>query len=613
MTNDWKHLGLIASGGTVFNIANDTTGRVWLGTGAGVFYQDDNQWIPVSTQPLSQISALNCIGSMVLVGGGQGELVTSNDGGQTWFQGQIGRSNYERPFNGEPITWFTPSPNFEEDSTIFAGTNGAGVLKSTDKGRTWYLSNLRLRDLSVIALATTPSWRHRKIIFAATAKGLHRSFDAGRSWERWDLGIDDLAILSIALSPNFEKDGTMFVGTEEHGIFKSLNRGKNWQAYSEGITHSDETGNYPPINGIWLHPEYAKNEVCLAATGEGDIFRSSDRGLSWQSVASDQGPVLSIGGNSKQIYAGLHHQGLLVSEDTGETWQPTENLAGRPINRLEAMADRLWAFSPWEGIWCSSDQGTSWQAILGVTDKFPILTLAAQAETLFVGTSQGLLRTDDQGQTWQSLLDTDQIEVTRLCFSETGSGWAGTSQGLVYQTTDDGKSWQVVYTPKKETPIIALEALPALTLPEAKGREATHVLLAGTYDIPTKRATVWASADDGATWKQLMQVETALPSIQIAVVNERAIIAIGKRCWRATSSGWERNLEAENTINRLLPLPSGSLLALTPSQLFRTEDGTDWETIEEPARRSLIDVAVMPDQSDQTLYVLELGGVVWKV
>src|SRR5262245_7202125 len=65
-------------------------------------------------------------------------------------------------------------------STVFAGTLGAGVLKSSDAGANWVDANSGLPTTHVYALAidpVTPS-----TIYAGTDAGAFKSTDGGQNW-----------------------------------------------------------------------------------------------------------------------------------------------------------------------------------------------------------------------------------------------------------------------------------------------------------------------------------------------------------------------------------------------------------------------------------------------
>ncbi len=134
---------------------------------------------------------------------------------------------------------------------MLAGTDGAGLLRSTDGGRYWRYSSFGLQDFSITALVAAPDWNNREVVFAATATGLYRSPNGGRAWKSANRGLEGCIVLSIAPSPNFHEDGIVLVGTEADGIFRSSDGGFTWQPCPTGLKSEVEP---PTINALWFHP-----------------------------------------------------------------------------------------------------------------------------------------------------------------------------------------------------------------------------------------------------------------------------------------------------------------------------------------------------------------------
>ena len=50
------------------------------------------------------------------------------------------------------------SPGFEDDGTVFAGTDGGGVFRSTDGGETWQKQDKGLTTRTVPTLVVSPAF-----------------------------------------------------------------------------------------------------------------------------------------------------------------------------------------------------------------------------------------------------------------------------------------------------------------------------------------------------------------------------------------------------------------------------------------------------------------------
>ncbi len=158
----------------------------------------------------------------------QGGLFRSEDGGATW-----------RPaYGGIAVTGPVPTtvvavpPAFPGDRTVFAGVEG-GILRSLDGGHAWSSASLsepslRLRPI-VSALEISPDFERDGVLFAGTMEdGVFRSADRGASWVAWNFGLLDLNVLCLAVSPDFANDETLVAATES-GLFVSTNGGRAWR------------------------------------------------------------------------------------------------------------------------------------------------------------------------------------------------------------------------------------------------------------------------------------------------------------------------------------------------------------------------------------------------
>jgi hypothetical protein len=201
------------------------------------------------------------------------------------------------------------------------------------------------------------------------------------------------------------RDGTIYaalnLGHFGVKLQRSVDRGQTWQEIATP-SYKDitvESGDPPTLKQIWiLEPGGADQPGRVwAGTHPGGLFRSDDRGESWQLVRSlwdkperaewfgggyDWPGIHSImvdQRNSKHILVGISCGGAWTSEDDGATWElratgmfadymPAERRNDPNIqdpHRIVACADQpdvLWA-QHHNGIFRSTDRGREWQHV----------------------------------------------------------------------------------------------------------------------------------------------------------------------------------------------------------------------------------------------------------
>lgn len=264
---------------------------------------------------------------------------------------------------------------------IFAGTDGRGVLRTSDDGANWTAVNLGLSNLHVRALAIN-SQRH---IFAGTnGGGVSRSIDSGENWISLNTGLTNAFVRCLAINASDH----IFAGTLFGGIFLSTNNGANWTELNTDLVNT-------AVSALTIN---ASGHV-FAGTTSG-VLRSMDNGLSWTPV--NTGLTFTdvwsfvINPATRNIFAGTNGGGIFRSMDNGSNWTAVNS--GLTVNRIYAVA---------------------------------INSLGH----LFAGASGGVFRSTNNGGSWTAvnsgLLDTD---VRALVINASGRIFAGTLNGWVFRS-----------------------------------------------------------------------------------------------------------------------------------------------------------------------------------
>ena len=176
------------------------------------------------------------------------------------------------------------------NNTVFAGTYGNGIKKSTDNGQTWYFSNNGLgNDAVVLDLMVNGS-----NIYAGIFWGVYVSTDNGANWINKSAGIyPGSSVYCLA------KSGNNLLAGSDNGVYLSSNDGTSWISVTSEIPTR--------VNDLTISGGY------VYAASENGVYQSSDHGLSWSEFNSGLSPntkVISIVTLNNNIYIGTNGKGV---------------------------------------------------------------------------------------------------------------------------------------------------------------------------------------------------------------------------------------------------------------------------------------------------------------
>lgn len=277
---------------TIYDIASfDNT--IFLASHAGLYrsidgaesWQDVYQsWMPDTEVPTLTVQlSPDFANDQTIISGVKGGIVMSQDGGQNWIVHQ---------FRNPPpmVTSIIFSPNFAVDNVVFAGAYEDGMFRSLDGGRSWQAFNFGLFDHNILYLVISPNFIQDQTIYAGTSTGIYKSINGGRLWDSIRSSFDDDAVVSLAISD----DGGLYAGTEAKGLFKSSDLGVSW----DSIYQTDYA-----INGII---SIAQNYLIIQA--DDSVRVSNDDGKTWETLVAEDVSTIHI--NST-------HQSLIVVTTEG--------------------------------------------------------------------------------------------------------------------------------------------------------------------------------------------------------------------------------------------------------------------------------------------------------
>jgi photosystem II stability/assembly factor-like uncharacterized protein len=287
------------------------------------------------------------------------------------------------------------------DGTLLLGAEGAGVLRSRDRGKSWTSSNngfserfvSRIVFDSVRQRVMVGVWgdrQHGGVLAAPTPRG---------PWTRIGLGLEGREILSLAAhGPH------VLAGTDE-GLYALSPDSALWRRLAL-VREGQEA--HPRVADVLALPD----DVLLAATARG-VYRSGDAGLSWERTEFE-GPVSALAGSPDDPEALLlaTPSAIWGSEDGGRVWRPVSAVPhGGTVNALAMLPGEprsIFAAAN-NGLYRSSDHGKSWlRGGWGLPHSdMTSLALHPDGRTVYVSDFKwgGVYRTEDRGQTWTRLSD----------------------------------------------------------------------------------------------------------------------------------------------------------------------------------------------------------------
>jgi photosystem II stability/assembly factor-like uncharacterized protein len=202
------------------------------------------------------------------------------------------------------IGWIALDPN--DPAVVWVGTGesnsqrsvayGDGIYRSDDGGKNW--QNLGLKKSEHIGRVVIDP-RDSKVVYVAAEgplwgaggdRGLYKTTDGGKNWKPVLTISENTGVVDVALDPSnpdivyaaaYQRRRHVFTlidGGPESAIYKSTDAGATWNKLKNGLPTVDMGRIGLTISPVDPNVVYATIE---AADGKGGIFRSDDRGATW--------------------------------------------------------------------------------------------------------------------------------------------------------------------------------------------------------------------------------------------------------------------------------------------------------------------------------------------
>jgi photosystem II stability/assembly factor-like uncharacterized protein len=327
--------------------------------------------------------------------------------------------------------------------TIYIGTAGGGVWKSTTAGMTFEpVFDKHPQSIGCLVIdqnkpetiwVGTGESNMRNSV--AIGLGLYKSTDAGRNWTR--VGLENSEHISkIVLHPSNSNiiyvavPGKLWSDSPDRGLYKSTDGGKTF----EKILYTDEKTGCADIIMDPRNPDvllasmwqFRRTPYSFTSGGPGSaLYKSTDGGKNWRKLDSNNGlPSGEIGRIALALAPSApdnmlaivesEKTSLLISADGGESWKyqsANSNVTARPFYFSTIVVDPKdpkRVYRPAFSFSYSNDGGYSFSEASNAggwvhSDHHALWINPNATNQMYLGTDGGVYMSLDQGVTWSHL------------------------------------------------------------------------------------------------------------------------------------------------------------------------------------------------------------------
>lgn len=268
---------------------------------------------------------------------------------------------------------------------VYAGTQGNGVLRSTDRGKTWQPAGLSGRIVKSVAVSPTEP----NTIYAGTKPPLvFVSRDGGANWgelsafrrifSRWfwfspaELPFRAY-VHGIALSPT--DPAVIVAGIEAGAVVRSADGGKTWTDHRKGALRDCHSIAFHATNGDWVYEGGGSGGGAAFSRDAGSTWTQARQGLDrhygWAAAADPARPdvwYVSVSPGPMKAHSDNNAQAYIFRSMNGGAWEKLGGGLPQPLNYMPyalitdpAAPGHLYAGLSNGDVWRTADHGDTWE------------------------------------------------------------------------------------------------------------------------------------------------------------------------------------------------------------------------------------------------------------
>ena len=534
----WSWVGPLPFGYQANAIAAPAAGTLFVGTTApdALVTHDSGaswSWSHTNVKPglfIGGIASLAFPSPQQGWAGGEGVLLHTADGGQTW-QTQLSRPGllmFDLLSFSDARSGWAVAQDGDYIEIYATGDGGQSWTQATLPGENTTFSTLAAQGPGQ-ALLVQEQWQSG--IGNGEDYGLrfYRTTDYGAHWA-----------VSAALSKYNYCAGAAFVSSSRGW---ALVGGSLWQTDDGGI-------HWRKLTQLAGGPPFGK--ICCVGgnvwvVGPSRILHSPDAGASWQTlpgIALSYPPAISFAdGRDGWITTGAAY---LHTTDGARSWQRVIDRPIHPVSELAAGSNAtVWGAAGY--VTKSSDGGTHWQRVTQRSDLSAVAAIGTR-QAWAVGAKGLIIHTADGGRHWTKQRGSVTADLADVFFVDAKHGWIAGPRETIKRTADGGRHWTKAN----------------------KGirRNIEQIAFADTLHgvaLPGFAPYIYTTSNAGRSWTKTTFSSAAYKAVAISMTDAShwLLLSSGAHAWTTSDGGasWQQGPDLPTPFGDYVDLArSGSLL-----------------------------------------------------
>jgi len=312
-------------------------------------------------------------------------LATTSQGLARASQSASGEWSVEFLLSDQDISCLAADPL--NPNVLYAGTQGSGVLRSDDGGKTWQSIGLAGQIVKALSVSRTQPGT----VYAGTKPALlFVSRDGGASWtelasfrrirSRWFWFSPaekpfTAYVQAIALSP--ADPNTIVVGIEAGAVVRSSDGGQTWSGHRRGALRDCHSLTFHVAHGDWIYEGGGTGAGVSVSRNAGTTWSQPKEGLDrhygWAVAADPAHPEVwyaSVAPSALKAHSEQNAQAAIVRSVGGAPWQILTGGLPQSLNHMPyaLLTDPTAPGHVYAGlsngeVWHSADHGDTWHKL----------------------------------------------------------------------------------------------------------------------------------------------------------------------------------------------------------------------------------------------------------